>query len=121
VLDQAHLINVDEFGAPLFRDVAYQFSVLLYRGQLMCPDALPRIQALLDQERPAHTLCQICVVEPRMRVGYQSRVGIDSVVGGPGRSLALGSGQALDDNSVLAGSSAALMGQSRLGLSTRLS
>jgi phage tail-like protein len=120
VLDQSHLINVDEFGAPLFRDVAYQFSVLLYRGQLMCPDALPRIQALLDQERPAHTLCQICVVEPRMRIGYQSRVGIDSVVGGPGRSLALGSGQALDDDSVLAGSSDARMGQSRLGLSIRL-
>ena len=120
VLDQSHLITVDEFGLPLFSDVAYQFSVLLYRGQVMCPEILPKIRALLDQEKPAHTLCQLCIVEPRMRVGYQSRIGIDAVVGGPSRSLSLGSEQTLGEDTVLAGPVATRLGQSRLGLSTRL-
>lgn len=120
ILDQSHLTTVDEFGAPLFRDVAYQFSVLLYRGEVMCADVLPRVRAFLDQEKPAHTLYQLCIVEPRMRVGYQSRVGVDTVVAGPGRSLALGSGQALGQDTVLAGPLPTRLGQSRLGVSTRV-
>jgi phage tail-like protein len=120
VLDQSHLITVDEFGSPLFSDVAYQFSVLLYRGQVMCAEVLPKIRALVEQEKPAHTIYQLCIVDPHMRVGYQSRVGIDSVVGGPSRSLALGSQQGLGEDTVLAGPLATRMGQSRLGLSTRL-
>jgi phage tail-like protein len=120
VLDQSHLITVDEFGAPLFSDVAYQFNVQVYRGQVMCPDVLPRIRTLVDQEKPAHTIYQLCIVEPRMRVGYQSRVGIDTVVGGPLRSLALGSEQVMGEDTVLAGPVATRLGQSRLGLSTRL-
>ena len=102
VLDQSHLITVDEFGAPLFSDVAHQFSVLVYRGQVMCADVLPRVRALIDQEKPAHTTYQLCVVEPRMRVGYASRLGIDSVVGGPSRSLSLGDAQGLGEDTVLA-------------------
>ncbi len=120
VLDQSHLITIDEVGAPLFSDVAYQFSVQVYRGQVMCTDVLPRIRTLVDQEKPAHTVYQLCIVEPRMRVGYQNRVGIDTVVGGPSRSLALGSEQVLGEDTVLAGPVAARLGQSRLGLSTRL-
>jgi phage tail-like protein len=120
VLDQSHLTTVDEFGIPLFSDVAYQFSVQLYRGQIMCTDALPRIRALLDQEKPAHCTYQLCIVEPRMRAGYQCRVGIDTVVGGPSRSLALASQQELGKDSVLAGPLPSRLEQSRLGLSTRV-
>jgi phage tail-like protein len=121
VLDQSHLITVDEFGAPLFSDVAYQFSVLVYRGQVMCEDVLPRVRALIEQEKPAHTTYQLCVVDPGMRVGYASRLGIDSVIGGPSRSLSLGDARALGEDTVLAGAPAARVGHSRLGRSTRLS
>jgi len=121
VLDQSHLITVDEFGAPLFSDVAYQFSVLVYRGQVMCADVLPRVRALIEQEKPAHTTYQLCIVEPRMRVGFESRLGIDSVVGGPSRSLSLGDAQALGEDTVLGGAVATRVGHSRLGQSTRLS
>jgi phage tail-like protein len=120
VLDQSHLTTVDEFGAPLFRDVAYQFSVLVYRGQVRCADALPRVRALIEQEKPAHTTYQLCVVEPRMRVGYASRLGIDSVVGGAAPSPALGAAGVLGEDTVLAGPAATRIGGSRLGESTRL-
>lgn len=120
-LDQSHLITNDDFGFPLFSDVAHRFTVGVYRGQVMCPDVLPRIRAILDQQKPAHTAYQLCIIEPRFRVGFQSRVGIDTVVGGPQRSLALGSEQLLGAETVLAGARASRLGvETRLGVTTQL-
>jgi phage tail-like protein len=122
VLDQSQLITDDQFGSPLFTDIAYQFSVLVYRSQVMCPEALANICAIVDQEKPAHTAYQLCVIDPLFRVGFQSRLGIDTVVAGPPRSLSLGTGQTLGTNSVLAGAAPSLLGDdSRLGLNMRLS
>ncbi|HYB76586.1 MAG TPA: phage tail protein [Candidatus Bathyarchaeia archaeon] len=121
VLDQSHLITDDEFGSPLFTDVAYQFSVLVYRSQVMCPEAIANIRAIVDQEKPAHTIYQLCVIDPLFRVGFQSRLGIDTVVAGLPRSLSLGMDQPLGVDSVLAGSAPSLLGDdSLLGVNTRL-
>jgi phage tail-like protein len=120
-LDQSSLITVDEFGSPLFADTAYQFSVRVYRAQVRCAEVVTRIRAILDQEKPAHTTYHLCIVEPRMRVGFQSRVGVDTVIGGQARSLALGSDQVLGEDTLLAGAAASRVGiESRLGLTTRL-
>jgi len=121
VLDQSHLISDEEFGAPLFTEVAHQFSVEVFRGQVMCPESLARVRAIINQEKPAHTSYHLCIIDPRFRVGYQSRVGIDTVVAGPPRSLALGSDQGLGFDSSLAGAPPSLLGtESHLGVSTRL-
>lgn len=121
VLDQSQLITDDEFGSPLFTDVAYQFSVQLYRSQVMCPEALANIRAIVDQEKPAHTAYQLCVIDPQFRVGFQSRLGIDTVVAGLPRSMSLGMDQPLGVASVLAGPALSLLGDdSRLGVNTRL-
>jgi phage tail-like protein len=120
-VDQSHLITNDDFGSPLFTDVAYQFSVGVYRGQIMCEGVLPQIQAVLEQEKPAHTNYQLCVIEPHFRVGFQSRIGIDTVVAGTSRSMALGSGQLLGTETVLAGNAVSRLGmETRLGVTTRL-
>jgi hypothetical protein len=106
---------------PLFEDVAYRFMVNVYRGQIMCESVLPRIRAVLDQEKPAHTAYELCVIEPRFRVGFQGRVGIDTVVAGPQRSLALGSEQFLGEGTVLAGDDVSRLGmETQLGITTRL-
>jgi hypothetical protein len=82
---------------------------------------LSKVQAVIDSEKPAHTLYELCIIDPLFRVGFQSRVGIDTVVGGPSRSLALGSGQALGVDTALAGAAVSRLGdESRLGVSTRL-
>jgi phage tail-like protein len=120
-LDQSHLIMDEDFGAPLFTDVAYQFRVQVYRSQAALPEALHKIRAVLESEKPAHTTYELCIVDPMFRVGFQSRVGIDTVVSGPPRSLSLGSDQALGINTALAGNPANRLGEeSRLGISTRL-
>lgn len=121
VLDQSQLITDDEFGSPLFTVVAYQFSVQVYRSQVICPEALANIRAIIDQEKPAHTAYQLCVIDPLFRVGFQSRLGIDTVVAGPPRSLSLRMDQPLGTESVLAGPALSLVGDdSRLGVNTRL-
>jgi phage tail-like protein len=121
VLDQSHVISEEDFGAPLFTDVAYQFRVSVFRSQASSPDALATIRAILDSEKPAHTMYELCVIEPAFRVGFQSSVGVDSVVGGPPRELALGSDQSLGVNTALGGMPPNRIGEStRLGVSTRL-
>jgi hypothetical protein len=87
----------------------------------MCPEAMTRIRAIIEQEKPAHTAYHLCVIDPRFRVGFQSRLGIDTVVAGPPRSLALGTGQELGVDSALAGAAPSLLGaDSRLGVNARL-
>jgi hypothetical protein len=56
---------------------------------------------LLEAEKPAHTQYQIEYVAPRMRIGFQSMIGLDSVVGRYPSGVTLG--QKLGKDSVLSG------------------
>lgn len=121
VLDGSHLIRQEQFGAPLFEDTAHQFSVSVYRSQVCDPGKLEEVRAIIEREKPAHTLYELCLIEPRLRVGYQARVGIDTVVGGgppaPSRLGERGSRGGM----VLAGEPTGRIGDSsRLGQTTRL-
>src|SRR5207247_1901447 len=103
ILDQSHLITDEEFGAPLFGDVAHQFSVLVYRGQVNTDQKRNELCTLIDREKPAHTAYRLCIVEPRMRIGFQARVGIDTVVAGPPPSTRLGELTAFGSEMILVG------------------
>ncbi len=119
VLDQSHLIADSDFGAPLFEDVAFQFSVSVFRGQVSCPAALPLVQSVIEKEKPAHTAYQLCVIEAQMRVGFQARVGIDAVVGGTPTSIRLGDTTGLGTATALGGQPAGRIGaENQLGITT---
>src|SRR6266571_5207910 len=79
-LDRSYLTRTEEFGAALFLDVAHHFCVWLYCADLARPGALENAKAVIEREKPAHTVCHVCVIKPRMRVGAQARVGIDAIV-----------------------------------------
>lgn len=84
VLDGSNLVGPeDAFGSALFDDVAYRFCVTINAGELNRPGALAAVSAVIAREKPAHTVCELNIVEPRMRVGVQCRIGIDSVIGAP--------------------------------------
>jgi phage tail-like protein len=84
ILDESNITGPsDSFGAALFNDVAYTFCVEINAGELSRPGALAAVQAVIAREKPAHTVCRLCIVQPRMRVGAQCRVGIDTIVAGP--------------------------------------
>jgi phage tail-like protein len=102
-LNQSNLTeDIDLLGAALFDEVAHKFCIQVYCAELNQPGAMAALQAVIAREKPAHTECHICGIDARMRVGVQSRVGIDSVIAqGPppaelGRELGTG---ALGDKS----------------------
>ena len=35
---------------------------------------------MIEREKPAHTAYHLCVIEPRMRVGSQARIGVDAII-----------------------------------------
>lgn len=80
-LDESNLVRGNDSGVALFEDVAHRFCVQIYCAELTRPGALADARAVLDREKPAHTVYHLCVIEPRMRVGAQARLGIDSIVG----------------------------------------
>jgi phage tail-like protein len=120
VLDQSRLIGDDQLGAPLFDALAYQFSVLVYRGDVECAEKLAAVKAAIEIEKPAHTLYRLCIVEPEMRVGFQSRLGIDTVVAGPPQATRLGVDGGGMPGLVLGGEPAGTIGRSRVGENTWL-
>ncbi|HEX5084103.1 MAG TPA: phage tail protein, partial [Blastocatellia bacterium] len=116
-LDQSHLITQEEFGAPLFGDLAHRFSVHLYRGGAFGEETIETARALLDREKPAHTDYNLCLIEPNFRIGFQSRIGIDAIVAGRRESAPAPS----EGSFVLGGEPAGRVGQdSSVGLTTRL-
>jgi phage tail-like protein len=80
-LDQSHLTRGDDLGAALFEDVAHRFCVAVYCAELRRPGVLDAVRAVIEREKPAHTTCHLRVIEPRLRVGVQARVGLDAIVG----------------------------------------
>ena len=79
-----------QIGLPLFSDDAFKFCVFVDAYRLCSPGALDEIYRIVDREKPAHTDYRLELVAPDLRVGFQSRIGIDAIVGGdapgwPGR------------------------------------
>ncbi|MGB9180941.1 MAG: phage tail protein I [Pyrinomonadaceae bacterium] len=120
-LDQSHLITAEEFGAPLFEDVAHQFVVQIHQSPGSSEKKLDEVRALIEREKPAHTTYHLCVINPSMRIGFQSRIGIDTVVAGPSPPTQLEHPSASGALLILGGAPPARMGdQSRVGKTTHI-
>jgi len=96
-LGRSQLIEAGNEGAPLFADLAHRFCVAVHAGELTTSSARDALVGLVDRERPAHTAWALRVIEPRGRVGLQSRVGLDAIVARQGDPLALGAGGGLGE------------------------
>lgn len=88
VVDQSGPQRAEDFGAPLFDDTAHLFSVVLPAGRCI-DDEVARLKDIVDAEKPAHTDYHLCLIDPSMRVGFQARVGLDTIVAGPREPFAL--------------------------------
>ena len=79
-LGQSHVTGGEDFGAALFADVAHRFCVHVYAAELRSAGALENVHAVVEREKPAHTSFHLRVIEPRMRVGVQACIGVDTIV-----------------------------------------
>jgi phage tail-like protein len=123
-LNQSHLIQEEDYGAPLFEDVAHRFCVQVYAADLVGSGAtLEKVHDIIDREKPAHTTYHLCLIEPRMRIGFQARLGIDTIIGGAPADLALTAQRQLGMDTVLPVTPeqmGAIGRQTRVGVSTAL-
>lgn len=101
-LDRSHLIADEEYGAPLFEDVAHHFCVQVYAAELADPQTAERVAQVVEREKPAHTTYHLCSIGAAMRVGFQARLGIDTIVAGATPDLVTDSGQRLGVETALA-------------------
>lgn len=76
------LIGVGDPERDPFHVFAHKFSVFIPATCIRTEVEEHTVQRLIEQEKPAHTQAFICKLEPRLRVGVQSTVGIDTMVGG---------------------------------------
>lgn len=124
-LDQSHLIPEEAYGAPLFDDVAHRFCVRAYAAELSRDNTEANVRRVLEREKPAHTGYDLCLIEARMRVGFQAQLGIDTIVAGPPPDLTLAAGATLGFDTVLPdggnGRRGALGQNARLGVRTVMS
>jgi phage tail-like protein len=118
-LDHSHLITDSEFGAPLFEEVAHRFTVVVYPNAVSTDKKLDEILAVIERDKPAHTIYHLCVIRSPMRVGFQSTVGVDTVVSGPEPATPLE--ETSPGGLILAGTPLARLGEdSRIGVNTQL-
>jgi phage tail-like protein len=113
-VDRSHLIEGADYGAPLFEEVAYRFTVRLYQGGSYSEQRRRAVEALLEREQPAHTEHLVCRVEPRLTVGMQSRVGVDAIVGGEPLPTGLDGDAVLGERLVLGGRPAGRVGMTTI-------
>lgn len=70
----------DDYGPGLSGDTAHLFTVLVPPACDCGSKRHMRLRAAIDAEKPAHTDYHLCFLKPRMRVGFQARLGIDAIV-----------------------------------------
>jgi phage tail-like protein len=98
---------------------AHKFTVFVPACAGNTPDKRRMMQNLIQRESPAHTLGHIEFVEARFRIGFQSMIGLDSVVGRAPAGVRLGE-TPIGPASVLTGSDEPSIGTSRIGITAAL-
>jgi phage tail-like protein len=101
VVGESGPLAASEFGAPLFSETAHLFTVAVAAAQVTEPSRRSALREVVEAEKPAHTDFHLCFIDARMRVGFQSRVGIDTIVAGPPSPMEL-NGATLGFDSYLA-------------------
>lgn len=75
------LVSTGDPERDLFHEYAHRFRVFVPATWIKSDDDERVLRRALEREKPAHTSYDLCLVEPRFRVGVQSTVGLDTIVG----------------------------------------
>jgi hypothetical protein len=78
---EARLISTGDPEHEIFQEFAHRFRVFVPSSWISTTKDEEMVHRALREEKPAHTSYDLCLIEPRFRVGLQSTVGIDTIVG----------------------------------------
>ena len=77
---EARMVSTGDPRRDAFDRYAHRFRVFVPAAWVRSADDERMVRRAVDAERPAHTAYDLCLVEPRFRVGIQSTVGLDTIV-----------------------------------------
>jgi phage tail-like protein len=80
---EVRLVSTGQPDQDLFARYAHRFSVFIPSAWIATAEDERMVRRALDEAKPAHTAYDLCLVEPGVRVGLQSTVGLDTIVGSP--------------------------------------
>jgi phage tail-like protein len=89
-------------GSALFESTAHRFTVVVPPTGGRAVDR-SLVMKVVQAEKPAHTGFHLCFVDPRMRVGIQARIGVDTLVAAGPEEMSLGETSVLGAGTVLGG------------------
>ena len=76
------LMDTGDPGGDIFEAFAHRFRVYVPAMWVRSAADEDMLHRALEAEKPAHASYQLELVEPRFRVGVQSTVGMDTIIGG---------------------------------------
>lgn len=79
---EVRLVSTGDPEHDLFDEYAHRFRVFVPAAWVRTAEDERMLRRALDSEKPAHSAYDLCLVEPRVRVGAQSTVGLDTIVAG---------------------------------------
>jgi phage tail-like protein len=125
-LDRTRLLTIQDPYRDPFHYYAHKFTVFVPAAIEKSEGQRKALENLLQSQRPAHTVSHVEFVGPRFRIGVQSMIGLDSVVGRYPEGVTLNQ-SALGGASVLTappykqgGPSLEIGQRSRIGTTTKL-
>jgi phage tail-like protein len=78
---EVRLVSTGDPERDILHEYAHRFRVFIPSSWVSTATDERMVRRALDAEKPAHTSYDLCLVEPRLRVGLQSTVGLDTVIG----------------------------------------
>jgi len=90
VFDRLGEIEVVSTGDPqtdVLRRGAHAFRVYVPAPLLRSAADEAKLRRAIEAQKPAHASYELVLVEPRLAIGVQSTIGLDSVVAGPGSGV----------------------------------
>jgi hypothetical protein len=82
---EVELVSTGEPDLDLFRRYAHSFRVFIPASWVRTAATEALLRRAIDLQRPAHTIFDLVLVEPRFAIGFQSTLDLDAVVGGDER------------------------------------
>lgn len=82
-LDEERLVPAGPPELDVFAARAHRFRVVLPAGWVDTPAGEAAVRRVIEAEKPAHTAYELDLIRPGVRVGVQSTVGVDTILGGP--------------------------------------
>lgn len=124
---ESRLVSTGNPQIDLFNHYAHRFQVYIPASWVRTKDHEDMLHRALEAEKPAQAQYALYLVEPRFRVGIQSTIGQDTLIGGipqarlwhsdPQRPPSAGPSSRLGYDTVLAGGASTLL---RLDKTTRM-